>query len=74
MTIQHEGDGQSDVTSVYLVRLYNTIVVRDIVSRKKITDTMMLKSVLRFVFDNIGNPLSSKNQNDLSTGGGGEKS
>lgn len=35
---------------------------------------MMLKSVLRFVFDNIGNPLSSKNQDDLSTGGGGEKS
>ena len=65
---------QPDEIRDYLEGLYNTIVVRDIVSRKKITDTMMLKSVLRFVFDNIGNPLSSKNQDDLSTGGGGEKS
>ena len=69
-----ELEGQPDEIRDYLEGLYNTIVVRDIVSRKKITDTMMLKSVLRFVFDNIGNPLSSKNQNDLSTGGGGEKS
>ena len=69
-----ELEGQPDEIRDYLEGLYNTIVVRDIVSRKKITDTMMLKSVLRFVFDNIGNPLSSKNQDDLSTGGGGEKS
>ncbi len=44
----------------YLEGIYNTIVVKDIINRKKITDTMMLKSVLRFVFDSIGNPLSSK--------------
>ena len=31
----------------YLEGIYNTIVVKDIVSRKKVTDTMMLKSVLR---------------------------
>ena len=37
----------------YLEGIYNTIVVKDIVNRKKITDTMMLKSVLQFVFDNI---------------------
>ena len=42
----------------YLEGIYNTILVKDIVSRKKITDTMMLKSILRFVFDNIGSPLS----------------
>ncbi len=44
----------------YLEGIYNTIVLKDIVNRKKITDVMMLKSVLRYVFDNIGNPLSSK--------------
>lgn len=52
--------GQPQEIRDYLEGLYHTIVVKDIVSRKKITDTMMLKSVLRFVFDNVGNPLSSK--------------
>lgn len=54
----------------YLEGIYNTIVVKDIVSRKKITDMMMLKSVLRFVFDNIGSPLSSKKIADTMTSNG----
>ena len=54
----------------YLEGIYNTIVVKDIVNRKKITDTMMLKSVLQFVFDNIGNPLSSKKIADTMTSAG----
>lgn len=54
----------------YLEGIYNTIVVKDIVSRKKVTDTMMLKSVLRFVFDNIGNPLSPKKIADTMTSEG----
>lgn len=62
--------GQTDEIRDYLEGLYNTIVVKDIVSRKKITDTMMLKSVLRFVFDNIGNPLSSKKIADTLTSDG----
>lgn len=62
--------GQPEEIRDYLEGLYNTIVVKDIVSRKKITDTMMLKSVLRFVFDNIGNPLSSKKIADTMTSDG----
>lgn len=62
--------GQPDEIRDYLEGLYNTIVVKDIVSRKKITDTMMLKSVLRFVFDNIGNLLSSKKIADTMTSAG----
>lgn len=62
--------GQPDEIRDYLEGLYNTIVVKDIVNRKKITDTMMLKSVLRFVFDNIGNPLSSKKIADTMTSDG----
>lgn len=54
----------------YLEGIYNTIVVKDIVNRKKITDTMMLKSVLQFIFDNIGNPLSSKKIADTMTSAG----
>ncbi len=62
--------GQRDEIRDYLEGLYNTIVVKGIVSRKKITDTMMLRSVLRFVFDNIGNPLSSKKIADTMTSDG----
>lgn len=43
----------------YLTSLYNTVLLKDIVARYKITDVMMLESVVRFVFDNIGNRLSS---------------
>ena len=39
----------------YLRGLYNTIVLKDVVSRKKITDVMMLESIVRFLADNIGN-------------------
>lgn len=43
----------------YLTSLYNTVLLKDIVARYKITNVMMLESVVRFVFDNIGNRLSS---------------
>lgn len=62
--------GQPNELRDYLEGIYNTIVVKDIISRKKITDTMILKSILRFVFDNIGNPLSSKKIADTLTSDG----
>lgn len=62
--------GQPNELRDYLEGIYNTILVKDIVSRKKITDTMMLKSILRFVFDNIGRPLSSKKIADTMTSDG----
>lgn len=52
--------GQPRELRDYLEGLYNTIIVKDIANRRKISDTMMLESIVRFVFDNIGNPLSSK--------------
>ncbi len=54
----------------YLESLYNTILVKDIVSRKKITDVSMLQSVTEFAFDNIGLELSSKKIADTMTSGG----
>ena len=54
----------------YLEGLYNTIVIKDIAARKKISDIMMLESVTRFVFDNIGSQLSSKKIADTMTSAG----
>ena len=54
----------------YLDSIYNTIIVKDIVSRKKIQDVMMLESVIRFAADNIGNVLSTKRIADIMTADG----
>ena len=40
--------------SDYLNGVYNTIVVKDILARKKIQDVTMLESITRFAADNIG--------------------
>ncbi len=51
----------------YLDALYNTIIVKDIGLRKKIADTTMLRTVARFMFNNIGNCLSIKKIADTLT-------
>lgn len=51
----------------YLKSVYDTIVLKDVVGRKKVTDVMMLESVVRFIADNIGNPLSTKKISDTMT-------
>lgn len=54
----------------YLESLYNTILLKDIVSRNKITDVSMLQSVVEFLFDNIGLEVSSKKIADTMTSNG----
>ena len=54
----------------YLEGIYNTILVKDIIDRKKIADTLVLKSVSQFLFDNIGLELSSKRIADTLTSNG----
>lgn len=56
--------------SDYLTGLYNTIVVKDIMSRKRLPDVMMLESVIRFTADNLGNILSTKRIADIMTADG----
>ncbi|MBR6336184.1 MAG: ATP-binding protein [Ruminococcus sp.] len=54
----------------YLDGLFNTIVLNDIVQRKRIQDPLMLKSVIKFLFDNIGNPCTAKKISDAMTSKG----
>lgn len=54
----------------YLEGIYNTILLKDIMTRKKISDPSMLQSVVDFVFDNIGNLCSStKIANTMTSSG-----
>uniref|UniRef100_UPI0040572971 ATP-binding protein n=1 Tax=Acetatifactor sp. TaxID=1872090 RepID=UPI0040572971 len=43
----------------YLEGIYNTVLFKDIITRKKISDPSMLESIVIFMFDNIGNLCSS---------------
>jgi predicted AAA+ superfamily ATPase len=44
----------------YLQGIYDSVVLKDVVGRYKIPDTMMLESLVRFAFDNVGSQLSTK--------------
>ncbi|WP_347489315.1 ATP-binding protein [Desulfoscipio sp. XC116] len=59
-------------TREYLQGLYNTVLLNDIVARKKITDVEQLKKVVRFMLHNIGNKTSAtKIANTLRSSGSG---
>ena len=64
-----ELESQAEIND-YLNGVYNTIVVKDIMARKKLSDVMMLESVIRFTADNIGNILSTKRIADIMTADG----
>lgn len=54
----------------YLDGLFNTILLNDVVQRKRIQDPLMLKSVVNFMFDNVGNLCSPKKIADAMTSKG----
>ena len=65
-----ELDGKKEQIKEYLSGIYNTVVLKDIASRKKISDISMLESVIKFMFDNIGNISTSKKISDTMTSNG----
>ena len=54
----------------YLDGIYNSIILKDIMLRRKFPDLEMLQSVVRFMFDNIGNLCSTKKIADTMTSNG----
>jgi len=54
----------------YLQGVYDSVVLKDVVGRYKIPDTMMLESLIRFAFDNIGNQLSTKKISNVMNSNG----
>lgn len=56
-----------EAIKVYLEGIYNTIILKDVSMRMGITDTMLLESIVKFLFDNIGKPLSTKKISDTMT-------
>ena len=54
----------------YLDGIFSTIVYKDIMARNNINDKMLLESVLKFIFDSIGSPISTKKISDTLTSKG----
>ncbi len=48
----------------YLNDIYNTIVKKDIIDRNKIKDIALLENIIKFLANNIGNPISSTKISD----------
>lgn len=39
--------------------IYNTVLIKDVIQRKKITDAALLESLSQYLADNISNPVTS---------------
>ena len=52
-------DNDSELIHNYLEGVYNTVLLKDVVSRNNIKDTMILDSITRFLFDSIGQLVST---------------
>lgn len=62
-------DTEDDV-SMYLSGIFNDIIIKDVMTRKSITDESMLKSVAIYAMDKIGNLLSTNNIANTMTSDG----
>ncbi len=54
----------------YLDGIFSTIVYKDIMARNNISDKMLLESIIKFLFDSIGSPVSTKKISDTLTSRG----
>ncbi|MDR3048719.1 MAG: ATP-binding protein [Elusimicrobiota bacterium] len=62
-----EFDNNEKQINTYLEGAYNTVLKKDIIARRKITDISMLEDTIKFIFDNIGNIVSPKKISDTLT-------
>ena len=54
----------------YLDGIFSTIVYKDIMARNNISDKILLESILKYIFDCIGSPISIKKISDTLTSKG----
>ena len=54
----------------YLSGIYHTVLIKDIMERRNIQDAGKLNRVVKFMLDNIGNPVSAKKIADTLTSSG----
>jgi predicted AAA+ superfamily ATPase len=60
----HELEYTEEVIFQYLNSIFNTILLKDVVSRHKIRNVTLLENITRFIFDNCGSIITSKRISD----------
>lgn len=60
-------DNDKKLINDYLEGIYNTVILKDVVTRKNIKDVAVLESIVKFMFDNVGNNASVKKISDTMT-------
>ena len=56
--------------SQYLEGIYNTVLVKDVMTNKDLKDITLLKSITAFLASNVGSPVSAKKIADTLSSGG----
>ena len=56
---------EEQIVMEYVKSVYSTIVLRDVIQRKNIRNTIFLEQLIRFLADNIGSLFSSKSISDF---------
>ncbi len=68
-TISVANLGMNEVNQ-YLDSLFSTVVFKDVMARNKITNKTLLENIIKFIFDSIGSPISTKKISDTLTSRG----
>jgi len=61
---------EENLIASYLDGVYNTILLKDVATRLKVSDITVLESVAKFLFSNVGSPVSVKRIADTLGSGG----
>ena len=59
-----------ELSDQYLEGIYNTIIVKDVVARKGVSDVGLLKNIVKYLCSNVGSPISTANITDYITKSG----
>lgn len=49
----------------YLMDIYNSVLLKDVIARDKIRDTALLEGIVQYLMDNVGNIFSAKTISDF---------
>lgn len=63
-------ENDEKVINQYVEGIYNTILLKDVATREKITDVSVLENILKTVASSIGSPISTKKISDTLVSGG----
>lgn len=61
----HELQASPRATAQYLNDVFDSVLLKDVVSRNNIRDTELLNRIIQFIFDNVGSTFSAKNISDF---------